>query len=125
MIVHSQGQEDGSGEMNEGAVSRLPSAETETNGELLFRMVKAKERQLAYQKALLKACQEELVSLKAQIDSEEDPDEKAELVDIVKKFALATQGKKEQFIIMYGEWKTALLKLDIDLHRQKQQQEQD
>ena len=122
MIVHSGEKEDGSTEMNERTRSSPTSSDAETNGEMLFRAVKAKERQLAHQKAILKDGQEELASLKALLDYEEDPEERAVLLEIVKNFALATQGKKEQFVAMYGEWKTALLKVDIDLQHQGQEQ---
>ena len=39
-------------------------------------LLKAKERELAYQKVLLEGCKEELASLKAQIEQAENPEER-------------------------------------------------
>ena len=108
MILHAQGD---SAEIN--------AAASPVTGADIFRMMKAKERELAYQKVLLEGCKEELASLKAQIEEAEDPEEREDLMDTARKFAMATQGKKEQFVISYGEWKTAMLKMDLSLQKQK------
>lgn len=106
------------GTSNTPSTTRNDTSAAETKGETLFRLVHEKERQLNYQKSLLLTSQEELESLEALIEAEDDPEEKADLLEIVKRFALATKGKKEQFLAMHREWKTALFKLDADLQQQ-------
>ena len=74
----------------------------------LFEKIRAKEKELIYQKLILEGCQNELLSLKAQIQVEVDPHQKRALLVTAQKFASAFEGKKEQFVASYQGWKNSL-----------------
>jgi hypothetical protein len=91
---------------------------TNATADMFFKEIQAKERELSYQQVILEGCREELASLKGKLDEETDPEARSELMETARLFASALHGKKERFLAMYDQWKSALLKgLDEDLRR--------
>ncbi|CAB9514343.1 expressed unknown protein [Seminavis robusta] len=88
-------------------------------GDLFFAAVKAKERELLYQKLVLEGCQRELNELKERLEVETDPEGREVLVETARKFAIAFHGKKAQFLSSYSDWRSSMLKCDHDVLRQQ------
>jgi len=104
MIYHTH---EGSVEVNVATTRRIE--------QVLVTRLKDKHRELLYQQMILEGCKAEQAALEKRIKRTKDPEEKKELERKAQKHAKALEGKKGKFLTAFGEWKTAMLKLDLDL----------
>ena len=74
--------------------------------------VQEKERELIYQQVILEGCKGEMASLKGKLNETTDPEEREELMEQARNFARVLQGKKEQFLALYGQWRSSITDLD-------------
>ena len=78
-----------------------------------FQEMQAKERELVYQKVILKGCRDELMALRLELEAEADPEVREELLAKARQFEHAMKGKKEKFVESYQRWKTSVSNMDI------------
>lgn len=84
---------------------------------MFFRMIKAKERELLYQKEQLEGCKMEVQSLQARIEIEKDPSKREKLIEMSKNIATAVHGKKEFFLARYQAWRNEMVTIEQELRR--------
>lgn len=83
-----------------------------------FALVQAKEQEMMQQKEVLESLKAEFAELRDQVESEEDPDMRRELINDIFKINHAIRGKKAIFLENFRQWKMTMMEHDRNLKMQ-------